>query len=992
MRKVLLMLLLLVFSINLFSEEPPDSSMTRPDTSTRVWENPDYESVRHWVNPDTVYSGSVLDNFLGVCGNPWDAVVSKNYWLSGKDSCFKAIGNTYIIQPIVIDSTGDTGYIPLPIPWLIDTIVSLVRQDSSTFSHDTITYRFDTIIVTYDTITTVIQNGMAYADFMRYFCDSVILSIDTTTSPDDTVWCKVCDSFLVETKFLISGHDTISYQVYQTVHPPVMDTCGIFSGAGTVNIYGDIYVTNADTTIITNVYPQVTTSWWFYVNQAITGVERVNRGDTITIYSGIIIRDPNLPAPLPIRNEGIFVKECGCTSSYQQVIVDTIDALFGIDSTWKIYDTRFTLTETGDSLYYYIPPGDDPRVDRIGCFADSVYRYGGYTVKYANRGANVPWRCFQGGHGNLDGTGGETYAKNVLDSAIAVFGKNDTILFEGDSITVNQYYRCDLDTTSIIPVNYISKATDTSFAYACSTFGNDEVHSCLKIIAMRFEKAVDFRQFYSDSVIDIIEQYDPMWVISTMRDDFTPYIDINGSIFQLDSTGGRDSNYIAKTYRVQPPAWLDYHQPVKVKIGVYSCETPRIGLAAIFGLQYATTDSIDTCWARKDSIILPPCDTCNSPNFFIYGPTENQSYDTVFLCGIDTLDWYDNNIWLLDWIFDLHSEVIMYDTLESRISFISPDTLDTMGIYIYPDSSKIRNLRTSEPMIFDNPIKHKGNVLITDDSKLYVTDQSGVDSLKFIVTSDTSFISSDNYNKFVGTADTALFAKGITSAVKDTIASIIADSAHNYYDTASVNWLLDSLDSAILDTIVNKIGCQCDFDDTTYYITTNYLDQDSFQVCSLSTGKGFLTEMWVYNDSFNGILDISSTVSIEVLNTYPYTANLFQTVTQPFAVPTTLNNGYYHSSLNDTIVYSSVPLPTGKNIILREDSDSVYHIKSSAGTTSVLYESLVNPKTNGSPIFSVMSMGIYYTPIYNNKLYLRVTNNTTGARDYIIRVKIRRIR
>jgi len=788
-----------------------------------------------------------------------DTVCSTKYYLHRPGTSFPsntwseccqifASSDQWLIIPVSCDSI-DTFYIPIPVDSLPSESLIVNCPGGGIIIIDSSEYHFDTLIVTQ-------QNGVYDISDVRWFCDSVLVVIDTmiidslgnTIVFNDTTWCKTCDSFLVENRFIVDGSgDTIIMNIYSHINPILTDSCGIFRLNDSTDINLNItYCYSCDTNITVINYPPIIPSWWFYVTYEETGsTERVNRGDIIVIPFG----------SGGSSGGGIYVKDCSCTTSVT-VVTDSFDAVFAIDTTWNVIYTDRTYNEDGTFARIY---DDGNWRDRASCsYSDrygDVYDYAKWTLQYANHTDSTVHKTRISGWGNLsNATGSLTYTWNANDTMINLFGLNDTISYNGGVLTTGKYFYCDtVDSTP---------AVFTSLNRSCNS-SNDEYDTTWShtqpvlpiVIAQRFEKIVNFTDYYSNTEISNLNSLQPHWVLATMRDDFTPYVEINGVIYDLDTIAVPIyGNMKKKTYEIPLSSTIDYNQDIIVKIGVYSCAAPFIGLSAIFGLKYATTDTIvDTCWTLRDSITLPDCsgssnadtfytfrtdsfnadgillsgdtiyfdttssgvDTCS--HIMYYGLIMNQYYDSVNTCGGDTLDFNLNNAWIFA---ELGDTVILSDTLFRTISFVDPDTVKSFDFGLYPDSVKISYTGTLTPIAIKNPLKLEGNALITDNASLFITDQNGTDSLHLYDSGDTTFLDSENpvrIPNFVSTlthvdsstyADTAQFSLFPDSAdvngwiKKDTFymsygnsigsSSIIADGDSIYIDTSYVK-NLDSL-------------------------------------------------------------------------------------------------------------------------------------------------------------------------------------------------------
>jgi len=656
--------------------DPPDSAKTYPDSTTNVYEQPQYETVDHWLLPDTAYGDTIYDNNVGDCQFPWDAVTTRQVWIKGEDCQLLASGTDWCFVVFLVD--GDSVWIPVPCGTAPDTFF-VEGQDTAWIA------TVDTI-VTIDSVWVMGDNGGYFAGHFEFYCDSVKNGYDTTLA--ESLYCKACDSFLVETHWVVSGtSDTMDVKVYQKIHPFLFDSCGIFSGAGITQIDYH-YCIDCDTTVlITNHKVYNTYSSDLYVHYEENGnVYLKQHGDTIDI--------PDYSGGGGGSGGGIWVSECSFDTTADPWIPpagvnDSIDAFLCIDTSWEVFSSIWTVNANNQRISTVTNFEPCGRIGSPSTPNDSLYTWATSTIKFADTRESRLFHVGLTGHGSR---GSGDIGDLVVDSLLSRVNLTDSILTVDGNIPAKNAFFCGFDTTG-------SPGTFGTFVPYWD-YGTPDCNDWNKVgpgsaawawVALRYEKVVNFSDQYTDTQIDILNAKQPAWIVfAGLSDDFTPWTEVAGQEFALDSTFDSVSgcgDYCPRIFRIQPVN-LDYYNPILVRTGVYTCATPYFGAQLVFAI--AMDESLSTRWVKKDSIILPACDTCADE--FTWGPEiglSNQTADSwyaVETCtGNDTLNVRVNNYAIL-------AQAYAWATANNGMlafMMMGADSLDSFAIAIEHDSVSI---------------------------------------------------------------------------------------------------------------------------------------------------------------------------------------------------------------------------------------------------------------------------------------------------------------
>ncbi len=414
----------------------------------------------------------------------FDDVCANAYFLNIDTCCAETIAS--VADFIEIET--ESGWVWIPVP-------SDSRETLYIASETLWVGSVDTVYVL-DPTSGLGGNGWLWARNTVYFCDSVgISSVDTVTGDTTTAYCSFCDSISYITWWrtvCVDGDcDTVEYDVWQVVSPAEGDTCDVLRWAAYVGEvhYHYTYCYDCDTTVYIDevnyydTYNYYTDFYAHYVDEDYT--VQVRHGDTLYIYGD--------------DSDGrVWVASCACldTATNWQDSVEAVFA-FGVDDTvfWG---------------YEYI---DEESYSRYSCAnAEVVIPYAfDYCKALPSSGAAASVMFF--GH--------NTYAQEVVDSIIAIYGNDDSILVDGSSFPAEFAFYCDFDTTG----NFGSIVRDVS-GLDCGNNNSegDRTDKTTLAYGMRIEKKVYFGDIYDVGDLPSVTTSQPRWTITTMTDDFNPWV------------------------------------------------------------------------------------------------------------------------------------------------------------------------------------------------------------------------------------------------------------------------------------------------------------------------------------------------------------------------------------------------------------------------------------------------------------------------------------
>ena len=728
MKKTTIIALILALALGVFAQTAPDSFAVWPDTLTGVWERPDIEWLKHTMIPDTFYADTAAQ-IIGTCEWPFDAVTAMSYWIktmsfsNGEEICQPLVltgeGGTqgWGLVPIVIcDDTIRMPY-PLPVPdtMYIYSVPCSVLTETLIVHGETLYAAVETLFidsVTVDSVWVFNSNGIYFAYDTSYACDSTPISIDTIPSPDDTTMCVFCN--YVVTRYMWSyreeAGDTL-IDVFTYISPPANDSCGIV-WAGDIHYHGEVYY---DTTIIYNIDSSSYYTGFYatYVDDDYT--VRIDFDDTLFI-------DRSEPVS---NSSGIYVSDCGCSDT---AISFGLDAFTAIDTTWSVTwnRVRHPMNE---------PDGHTPLTDA------HKWLFGYYQTRYRHdngpRAAAGVW--FYGHDG---------YASDIADSADTLCGVTDTIYVNKTWVPVRNAFYCDFDTANDygvmvrngqLPVHALSCADSNVEDLPCETTGD--------AYSMRYDKTIDFSDYYSSDEIAFLTRYQPDWTLISMSDDFMPWVMISyEQYYDLDTLIMIVSRKAHGSIYEIDPTYIDYSNPVKVATGVYSHTGDFIGGQLLFALN--VPDTFSSCWTKKDSIYEPPC------SLRVMCPDSTDS-TWIYLRDDITQAWPD--CWNIDcadticfhfpqgyngmggYYMDADTTVCLsvcdLDTLDMGglpygmeyygLLSQSADSVDTFQIGVYNDSISFIDLDGDGDMIKIHPTTHFYDSVFIEDGNAIVFDNVG---------------------------------------------------------------------------------------------------------------------------------------------------------------------------------------------------------------------------------------------------------------------------
>jgi len=355
--------------------------------------------------------------------------------------------------PVVLE--GDTVCLPvLNLDSLADTVY-IATENETVYS------------VVYDTIIVISQGGAFFTTVNRWFCDSNLIAIDTSTSPWDSLYCVFCDSVQSVAWFAPSDDPYTPIRriaLWQWLMPNFQDSCELV-------YFNDHYVSYHydTTTFIETLYIDSsavidTAGTQIYVVDSLTGLTYiVSNGDTIYLHT------------TGSGAGGVWWRYCS-DSINTFTPSDSFDLFTCIDNTWLVYygSRRMSSATNYDTVINYILSlREVPYHYKIACQG----LYAAHTL-----------------------TGRE-----IEDSVRAIFGLDTLIIANGgDTITAPEALYMDFDTTKTDSYGvWLRGCADTCSIWNVENcrLGGEETQPTEYDFEQLVYKSIDFHTIYSDSVI-----------------------------------------------------------------------------------------------------------------------------------------------------------------------------------------------------------------------------------------------------------------------------------------------------------------------------------------------------------------------------------------------------------------------------------------------------------------------------------------------------------
>ncbi len=617
-------------------------------------------------------------------------------------------GDTVIVgsDTIIVDST--TVYIPVVLENEVDTVY---------IGSDTL------VISSIDSIYVFGGNDRTFfTTFREAYCESVLTGIDTIAG--DTSYCVFCDSILRVAWWEVSDSDTLQFDAWNMLYPNNRDTCYLINSV-TINVTGD-YVDN--TVNVTNIFE----TYEYYDNHTwITdGDSTYQLGDTVNAQDlwNWIYQDYTAPV-------GIWVKECGCTSSVDTTFTsDSLDAFLCISSAWTAYQHSGSVYRTATSY---------PESRNGAAIGSLRHQYAWHTVARSFSSGTSPTAV------SAKIAWHDGYMSNWVDTISAVFNAGDEVATGIADSTINilaaMYYQ--YDTTG----DYGCFIADTHnvypFGYPNQNAGDIPTVSLgLDRRSYKFTYTYDFSDDYTSDEIAAINATQPGWLILAPADDIVPYVRINGVSYGVDTAGTDD--YSIRLVEISPT--VNYSEPIEIETGVYSKNQQFLGGQVVFALDYGDTLIENTCWTFRDSIELPSCDdiyACSDSICFFFpqgwGVTgwtgfrrENDTTICFSTCDLDTLDLSSQSYGGTSWL---------------PFFTVSSDSVDSFKIATYNDST-----------VFSDGDGDGDNLVIHMDTdfganEIRFADGSQTDTTRLFQTADTFHIATDDTTIIIKVGSESLY-------------------------------------------------------------------------------------------------------------------------------------------------------------------------------------------------------------------------------------------